>query len=85
MPPERNKSDPQLWDRIQSALDGFRPLLRRDGADIVMVSLSDEGELCVRLTGDHACCPMARATLEAGLADALHGSIAEVTSVRAVR
>lgn len=72
-------------ERIQAVLDGFRPRLRRDGSDIILVDLSSDGVLRVRLTGHHANCPVAVATLQSGIEDALGGPVPEVKHVVAVK
>src|SRR5437660_146996 len=48
--------------RIESVLDDYRPRLRMDGADVVLVDLSPAGELRIRVTGRHACCPVPAAS-----------------------
>ena len=60
-----------LRTQIESVLDGFRPRLSLDGADVLLLDLSAEGLLRIRLTGPHACCPMAVATLQSCIESAL--------------
>lgn len=74
-----------LRARIESVLDGMRPRLHLDGADVILVSLSPDGVLCIRMTGRHAGCPMAVATLQSCIAGALHDfpAVKQVVAVKA--
>lgn len=56
-----------ILDRIHEVLEGIRPRLRLDEADLVVIGLSDDGVLRLQLTGRHAACPVALATLQAGI------------------
>ncbi|MCK5405728.1 MAG: NifU family protein, partial [Desulfobulbaceae bacterium] len=40
-----------MRERVQSALDKIRPTLQKDGGDVVLVDVTDDGVVKVQLTG----------------------------------
>ena len=69
-----------LRARIESVLDRVRPRLHLDGADVLFLDLSADGELHIRLTGRHAGCPMAVATLQS----CIEGALRDVPAIKRV-
>lgn len=59
----------------------YRPLIRADGGDITLVSVTDAGVVRVRLHGACVGCPAAQITLHQGLERYLRERIAEVRAV----
>lgn len=70
---------------LQESLAQVRPYLQRDGGDVELVSLTEEGIVEVRLIGSCISCPMSMMTLRAGIERALMLAHAEVTRVEQVR
>ena len=55
-------------EKIKEALDEIRPMLQRDGGDIELVEVSEDGKkVSVKLQGHCATCPMAQMTLKMGV------------------
>jgi Fe-S cluster biogenesis protein NfuA len=52
--------------QIEAALEKIRPSLQRDGGDIELVGVSEDGVVTVRLTGACGGCPMSQMTLRHG-------------------
>ncbi|MDT8272388.1 MAG: NifU family protein [Desulfomonilia bacterium] len=73
-----NKSD------VEKALDNARTVLRRDGGDVELVNISDEGIVQVRLKGACHGCPMASMTLKSLIERVLKKEIPEIKEVQAV-
>ncbi len=73
-----------LKERVEKALRKIRPYLQRDGGDIQLVSVSDEGVVRVRLTGACKGCPMAAVTLKNSVEATLKREIPEVKKVVSV-
>jgi Fe-S cluster biogenesis protein NfuA len=71
-------------EKVEEALAEVRPALQRDGGDVELVEVTDEGVVKVRLTGACHGCPMAQMTLQMGIERFLKQSVPEVTSVEAV-
>jgi len=73
-----------MREKVEQALAEVRPALQRDGGDVELVEVTDEGVVKVRLTGACHGCPMAQMTLEMGIERFLKQLVPEVTSVEAV-
>ncbi|MBW1981565.1 MAG: NifU family protein [Deltaproteobacteria bacterium] len=73
-----------MRDRVEQALTKIRPALQRDGGDIELVDVEENGVVKVRLTGACHGCPMSQMTLKAGVERVLKQQIPEITSVEAV-
>jgi Fe-S cluster biogenesis protein NfuA len=70
---------------LQKSLEELRPFLQRDGGDVELVRLTEDGIVEVRLTGSCVSCPMSMMTLRAGVERALMLAHAEVKRVEQVR
>ncbi|MGM0441695.1 MAG: NifU family protein [Elusimicrobiota bacterium] len=69
---------------VQKSLDKIRPALQRDGGDVVLEEVTDDGVVKVKLTGACAGCPMSQMTIKGGVEKALKEEIKEVKEVVAV-
>ncbi len=67
--------------KVEEALKQVRPTLQRDGGDIELVSVEDNGVVKVRLKGACGSCPMSTMTLKMGVEKHLKQQIPEVTEV----
>ena len=72
-------------EKVEQALDKTRPMLQRDGGDVELVDVTDDGRVFVRLKGACGGCPMATMTLKSFIERALKKDVPEVTSVQQVR
>ena len=70
-----------MREKVQSALDKIRPTLQKDGGDVVLVDVSENGVVTVQLTGACKGCPMSQMTLKNGIEKFLKAEVPEVTSV----
>lgn len=66
---------------VKTALETIRPMLRADGGDIELVSVSDDGVVSVSLTGACGSCPMATMTLKWTVEKKLKEAVPGVTEV----
>ena len=72
-------------DQIDEILDQIRPAVRADGGDVQLVGFDAEaGRVDVRMVGACYACPMAMATLRAGIEQRLRMALPQVRSVEAV-
>jgi len=71
-------------EKVEAALANVRPALQRDGGDVELVEVSDDGVVKVRLTGACHGCPMAQMTLQMGIERVLKEAVPEVKTVEAV-
>jgi len=72
-----------MREKVQSALDKIRPTLQKDGGDVVLVGVSEDGVVTVQLTGACKGCPMSQMTLKNGIEKFLKAEIPEIKSVEA--
>ena len=56
-----------LKKSVEQVLTKIRPMLQRDGGDIELIELTDDGIVKVRLTGACKGCPMSQMTLKQGV------------------
>lgn len=70
-----------MREKVQAALDKVRPALQRDGGDVVLVDVTPDGVVKVKLTGACGGCPMSTYTLKQGIERTLKQAIPEVKEV----
>lgn len=68
-------------EKVEEALNQVRPALQRDGGDVELVSVDENGTVKVRLKGACGSCPMSTMTLKMGIEKALKAQIPEVKEV----
>ena len=71
-------------DKVEVVLDKIRPSLVRDGGNVELVDVKDDGVVEVKLTGACAGCPMSTMTLKMGIEQLLKEEIPEVKEVVSV-
>jgi Fe-S cluster biogenesis protein NfuA len=74
----------EMKERVLRALESIRPGLQADGGDVELVSVSRDGNVLVKLTGNCGGCPMSKITLQQGIERILKTQVPEVNSVEAV-
>lgn len=73
-----------MREQIEQALDKIRPALQRDGGDIELVEVEEDGVVKVRLTGACSGCPMSQMTLKQGVERIVKQMVPEVKLVESV-
>ena len=73
-----------MREQIEQALDKIRPALQRDGGDIELVDVEENGVVKVRLTGACSGCPMSQMTLKQGVERIVKQLVPEVKTVESV-
>jgi len=73
-----------MREKVQAAIDKIRPALQKDGGDVILVDVTDEGIVKVQLTGACKGCPMSQMTLKEGIEKFVKSEIPEVVSVESV-
>lgn len=71
-------------EKVAEVLDKIRPLLQRDGGDVQLVDVQEDGVVKVKLVGACAGCAMSTMTLKNAIEDQIKKEIPEVTSVVSV-
>lgn len=70
-----------MREKVQEILEKVRPFLQRDGGDVELVDVLEDGTVQVRLTGACGSCPMSTMTLKMGIEKTLKEHIPEVKEV----
>ena len=73
-----------MREEVEKALDLIRPGLQADGGDIVLVDVTDDGVVKVKLTGAYGSCPMSTMTLKMGVEAQLKQKVPAVKMVEQV-
>jgi len=73
-----------MREKVEEVLGMVRPMLNRDGGDVELVNVDDDGTVQVKLTGACDGCAMAALTLKMGIEKILKEEIPEVKEVVAV-
>jgi Fe-S cluster biogenesis protein NfuA len=73
-----------MKEQVEQALDKIRPALQRDGGDVELVDVGDDGVVKVRLTGACGGCPMSAITLKQGIERVLKQEVPAVKEVVSV-
>jgi len=73
-----------LKEQVEKALEKIRPALMRDGGNVELVDVTDDGIVKVKLTGACGGCPMSQMTLKMGIEKVVKQAVPEVASVEAV-
>ena len=70
-----------MREKVQEILEKVRPFLQRDGGDVELVDVEEDGTVKVKLKGACSSCPMATMTLKMGIEKTLKEHIPEVKEV----
>ena len=73
-----------MRERVEEALQRIRPTLQKDGGDVLLVDVSNEGVVRVRMTGACRGCHMSDVTLREGIEKFLKNEVPEITAVESV-
>lgn len=73
-----------MRDRVELALNQIRPTLQKDGGDVLLVDISQDGVVRVRMTGACRGCHMSDVTLREGIEKFLKNEVPEITAVESV-
>ncbi len=73
-----------MKEQVQEALEKVRPALQRDGGDVELVEVTEDGVVKVKLQGACGGCPMSQMTLKMGIEKVIKEAVPQVQSVEAV-
>jgi len=73
-----------MREKVEAALNKIRPNLQADGGDVVLVDVTPDGIVKVKLTGACSGCPMSQMTLKVGVEKVIRQEVPEVKKVIAV-
>src|SRR5699024_3623282 len=78
------KGDFQMQEQVEDVLNKLRPYLLRDGGDVELIDVDDDGVVLLRLMGACGNCPSSAITLKAGIERALTSEVPGVTEIEQV-
>jgi len=70
-----------MIEEVKKALETIRPALQRDGGDVQLVEVTEDGLVKVKLTGACGHCPMSTMTLKMGIERTLKEQVPGVKEV----
>ena len=73
-----------LREKVEEVLGKVRPMLQRDGGDVELVDVRDDGIVKVRLTGACSGCPMSTMTLKNAIEETIKKEVPEIKAVEQV-
>ena len=73
-----------MREEVEKALESVRQFLQRDGGDIELVDVTDDGVVKVKLLGACGSCPFSAMTLQQGVQRSLMEQVPGVTKVENV-
>ncbi len=73
-----------MKEQVQSVLEKLRPYLLRDGGDVELIDVDEEGVVQLRLMGACGNCPSSAITLKAGIERALTSEVPGVTEIEQI-
>ncbi len=73
-----------MREKVEKVLEEIRPMLIRDGGDLELVDVEENGVVKIKLTGACAGCPMSTMTLKNGIEAHLKERVPEVVRVDSV-
>jgi len=73
-----------MREQVQEVLNKLRPYLLRDGGDVELIDVDDEGIVQLRLMGACGNCPSSAITLKAGIERALTSEVPGVSEIEQV-
>ncbi|TXT63176.1 MAG: hypothetical protein BAJALOKI3v1_420025 [Promethearchaeota archaeon] len=68
-------------DKVKEVIDKIRPSLQRDGGDVELLEITEDGVVKVRLQGHCAGCVHAQQTLKLGIERAVKQFVPDVKEV----
>ncbi len=76
--------DEGMREKVEEALEKVRPALQRDGGDVELVEVTDDGIVKVKLVGACGGCPMSQMTLKMFIERVIKENVPEVKGVESV-
>ncbi|RJQ55918.1 MAG: NifU family protein [Nitrospiraceae bacterium] len=70
-----------MKEKVEAVLLKVRPLLQRDGGDVELVEVQEDGVVKVKLTGACSGCPMSTLTLKNAIEETIKKEVPEIKSV----
>jgi Fe-S cluster biogenesis protein NfuA len=74
----------EVKSKIKMVLEHIRPYLQKDGGDVELVNVTDDGIVEVRLIGACDNCAMRTMTLRAGIERAIMHEVPEIKRIESV-
>lgn len=74
----------ELIKKVEQSLDTLRPYLNKDGGDVEVIDITDDGVVQVKLMGACESCPQSFMTMKAGIEEAVKKAVPQIESVVSV-
>jgi Fe-S cluster biogenesis protein NfuA len=70
-----------ILQKVEASLDRIRPFLERDGGNVKVIEINDEGKLSLEFTGACGSCSMSNMTFKNGIEENVKKDVPEIKSV----
>ena len=70
-----------LLQRVEASLDRIRPFLERDGGNVKVVEIDNDGQLSLEFTGACGSCSMSNMTFKNGIEENVIKDVPEIKTV----
>lgn len=82
---EAKEAVPDLYAKVDQALDRIRPAVQADGGNVAIANIdAEKGVLYLQMQGACGGCPSSRMTLKAGIERIVREMVPEIQRVEAV-
>lgn len=74
----------EIITKAEASLEKIRPFLRKDGGDVKIVSMDQDGSLTLEFLGNCSTCSMSNMTFKNGIEDNIRKDVPEILKVIAL-
>lgn len=71
----------EIIEKIEQSLSKIRPFLNKDGGDVRIVELKENGELSLEFLGNCSTCSMSTMTFKNGIKESIVNDVPEVKNI----
>lgn len=70
-----------IKNKVEASLNKLRPFLQKDGGDVKVIELSDDGVLTLEFVGNCSTCSMSKMTFKNGIEENIKNDVPEVRKI----
>lgn len=70
--------------KAEASLNNIRPFLNKDGGDVKIIELTDEGVLNLEFLGNCSTCSMSSSTFKNGIQENIKNDVPEITEIKVI-
>ena len=74
----------EILKRVETSLNNIRPFLQKDGGDVEVIDITNDGELRLKFLGSCSTCSMSNMTFKNGIEENIKHDVPEVKKVEVI-